>query len=175
MVTGNPAISSNSPSKSFCCSGRSASSAARRCSSDSAMIIARIFGCRSSAMNMCSVRHSPIPSAPSSRARAASRGVSALARTRSRRISSDHRSTRSKRSSIDGGSSRAPCSTTAPSEPSTPIMSPARNALPSMRSSPACGSIATPAPVTAGTPIPRATSAACDALPPSEVRMPLAT
>ncbi len=28
------------------------------------MIIARIFGWRSSAMNMCSVRHSPMPSAP---------------------------------------------------------------------------------------------------------------
>ena len=32
------------------------------------MIIARIFGWRSEAMNMCSVRHSPMPSAPNSRA-----------------------------------------------------------------------------------------------------------
>ena len=30
------------------------------------MIIARIFGWRSAAMNMCSVRHSPMPSAPCS-------------------------------------------------------------------------------------------------------------
>jgi hypothetical protein len=35
-------------------------------------------------------------------------------------------------------------------------------------------SIAINAPVTAGTPIPWATSAACEALPPSEVRIPLA-
>ena len=39
-------------------------------------------------MNMCSVRQRPMPSAPNSRARAASSGVSALARTPSRRISS---------------------------------------------------------------------------------------
>ena len=41
---------------------------ARRSSSVSAMIIARIFGWRSAAMNMCSVRHRPMPSAPNSRA-----------------------------------------------------------------------------------------------------------
>ena len=49
------------------------------------MIIWRTIGSRSSAMNMCSVRQSPMPSAPNSRALAASSGVSALARTRSRR------------------------------------------------------------------------------------------
>jgi hypothetical protein len=58
------------------------------------MIIAFISGWRSAAMNMCSVRHSPMPSAPSSRALAASSGVSALARTPSRRCSSDHVRTR---------------------------------------------------------------------------------
>ena len=36
---------------------------------------------RSSAKNMCSVRQSPIPSAPNSRAFSASRGMSAFART----------------------------------------------------------------------------------------------
>ena len=40
---------------------------------------------RSSPRNMCSVRHRPIPSAPRSRAFVAWSGVSALARTRSRR------------------------------------------------------------------------------------------
>ena len=40
----------------------------------SAMTIAHILGWRSSPMNMCSVRHSPMPSAPSSRARGASSG-----------------------------------------------------------------------------------------------------
>ena len=39
-----------------------------------AMIIARIFGWRSAAMNMCSVRQRPIPSAPNARARRASCG-----------------------------------------------------------------------------------------------------
>ena len=44
-----------------------------------------------------------------------------------------------------------------------------------MRTSRACRSMSrSPAPVTAGRPMPRATSAACEALPPSEVRMPLA-
>ena len=47
----------------------------RRSSSSSAMIIVRILGWRSSAMNMCSVRHRPMPSAPSSRACGASSGV----------------------------------------------------------------------------------------------------
>ena len=83
-------------------------SAARRPSPSSAMIIARIFGWRSSAMNMCSVRHRPIPSAPSSRARIASLGVSALARTPRRRSSSAHSSTVSKRSSSSGSISFAP-------------------------------------------------------------------
>src|SRR5437868_3417101 len=40
---------------------------------------------RSSAKNMCSVRHSPIPSAPNARAWMASRGMSAFARTPSLR------------------------------------------------------------------------------------------
>ena len=67
-MTGRPSIASNRPSKSSCWSGSSSASASRRASSSSAMIIARIFGWRSSAMNMCSVRHRPMPSAPSSRA-----------------------------------------------------------------------------------------------------------
>ena len=72
IVTGNPFIASNRPSKSSCCSGSSSASASLRASASSAMIIRRIFGWRSSAMNMCSVRHRPMPSAPSSRALSAS-------------------------------------------------------------------------------------------------------
>ena len=56
-------------------------------------------------MNMCSVRQRPIPSAPNSRAFAASSGVSALARTRSRRASSAQPRIVSKFSSIAGGTS----------------------------------------------------------------------
>ncbi len=52
----------------------------------------RTIGSRSSPRNMCSVRHSPMPSAPRRRALAASGPLSALARTpsRPRRISSAH-------------------------------------------------------------------------------------
>ena len=57
---------------------------------------------RSSPKNMCSVRHSPIPSAPNDRARAASSGVSAFALTPSRRNSSAQASTWRKSSPISG-------------------------------------------------------------------------
>ena len=56
-------------------------------------------------MNMCSVRQRPIPSAPNSRAFAASSGVSAFARTRRRRISSAQPRIVPKFSSIAGGTS----------------------------------------------------------------------
>ena len=49
--------------------------------SSRARIMACMCGMRSSAKNMCSVRHRPMPSAPNSRATLASRGMSALART----------------------------------------------------------------------------------------------
>ena len=51
--------------------------------SSPARIMRRTIGSRSSARNMCSVRHSPIPSAPKRRALAASGPLSALARTAS--------------------------------------------------------------------------------------------
>ena len=54
---------------------------ARRPSSVSARITATIASLRSAPKNMCSVRQRPIPSAPNSRARWASSGVSALVRT----------------------------------------------------------------------------------------------
>ena len=63
----------------------------------------------------------------------------------------------------------------APVVPSMARRSPACSVVPSTRTSPAAGSISSAlAPVTAGTPMPRATSAAWQALPPSEVRIPLA-
>ncbi len=106
IVTGSPAIASKIPSKSACWIGSSRSSAARRSSSLPAMIISRTTGSRSSALNMCSVRQRPIPWAPSSRALAASSGVSAFARTFSRRSTSAHSSTVWKSSLICGGTSR---------------------------------------------------------------------
>ena len=175
MFTGRPAIASNSPSKSACCSGSSSGSAARRCSDPSAMIIARIFGGRSAAVNMCSVRQSPIPSAPSSRARRALSGSSAFARTPSLRSSSAQPSTRSKYSLTWASTSGTSSSVTQPRVPSIAIRSPARTTVPSTLIVRCSTSIASAsAPTTAGRPIPRATSAACEALPPSEVRIPRA-
>ncbi len=56
-----------------------------------ARIISRTAAMRSSSKNMCSVRQSPMPSAPKLRAVRASSGVSALARTRRRRtLSAQH-------------------------------------------------------------------------------------
>ena len=56
----------------------------------SARIISRIGEMRSPSKNMCSVRHRPMPSAPNSRARLASAGVSALVRIFSVRYLSAH-------------------------------------------------------------------------------------
>ena len=56
--------------------------------SSSSATISRSTSSRRSPRNMCSVRHSPMPWAPNRRARAESSGVSALARTRSRRAPS---------------------------------------------------------------------------------------
>ena len=64
-VTGRPSTPRRICSKSASCSGRSRSIAARARASSSAMITAAISGWRSP-RNMCSVRHSPMPSAPSS-------------------------------------------------------------------------------------------------------------
>ena len=104
-MTGRPAIASKIPSKSDCWWGRSFSSARRRSSSPEARIISRTTGSRSSAMNMCSVRQRPIPSAPNSRALAASSGVSAFARTFRRRKPSAHSRIVSKSSLMCGGTS----------------------------------------------------------------------
>ena len=83
-MTGSPSIASRISSKSSRCSGSSAASAAS-CSSSSSARIRCSTSSRRSPRNMCSVRHSPMPWAPNRRARAASSGVSALARTPSRR------------------------------------------------------------------------------------------
>ena len=85
IVTGSPFIALNSPAKSSRWNGKSFASAFSRPAASSARIISRIGPIRSGSKNMCSVRHSPMPSAPNSRAFCASCGVSALVRTFSRR------------------------------------------------------------------------------------------
>ena len=126
-------------------------------------------------MNMCSVRHRPMPAAPNSRAFVASSGVSALARMPSRRSSSDHCRTRSKCSLISGSTSGTSSTVTCPVVPSIAMLSPSHSSVSPTRSSLASRSMSSAlAPVTAGRPMPRATSAAWLALPPSAVRMPRA-
>ena len=124
---------------------------------------------------MCSVRHRPIPSAPNARAFLASVGLSAFARTRSRRSSSDHSSTVWNCSEISGSISATSSVVTVPADPSIASWSPAFSSRPSTDTVCAERSMSSAdTPQTHGRPIPRATSAACEALPPSEVRMPRA-
>src|SRR5262249_13391180 len=85
---GRPFMMRNSSTKSSRCIGIILASAARRPSVVSATIISRMATMRWPSKNICSVRQSPMPSAPKRRAMRASAGVSALVRTRRRRCSS---------------------------------------------------------------------------------------
>ena len=105
----------------------------------------------------------------------ASAPVSAFARTPSVRSSSHQPSTVSSCSDISGSTSGTSSVVTVPWLPSIAIRSPARTTRSPIRTSPRASSTTTSAaPVTAGRPIPRATSAAWLALPPSLVRIPRA-
>ena len=88
IVTGRPSMAARMPVKSCRWSGSRASSAALALGLVLAPGSSPRPGLRRSPRNMCSVRHSPMPWAPKRRARAASSGVSALARTSSRRTAS---------------------------------------------------------------------------------------
>ena len=102
--------------------------------------IPRTSSPRSSPKNMCSVRQRPIPSAPSERALAASSAVSALARTPSRRSSSDQRSTsREVARSISGSISGTSSAVTLPVVPSIAIRSPAASSISPIRTTPRLG------------------------------------
>ncbi len=146
-----------------------------RAASSRARIISCTIGSRSGAMNMCSVRQRPMPSAPNSRALAASSGVSAFARTRSRRSSSAQPRIVPKFSSIAGGTSRTGPTITRPVPPSIVITSPTFSVCSPIVTVPAPASIESPSqPATHGFPIPRATTAACEVMPPCAVRTPRA-
>ena len=161
---------------------RTAASAAAgraRCagpSSSRAMIISCTTGSRSSPKNMCSVRQRPMPCAPNSRARAASSGVSAFARTFSRRTSSAQPSTVWKSSLICGGTRRTGPTITRPVPPSIVSSSPSRSVVLAdrRRRAPSGRSRGASQPATHGLPIPRATTAACEVMPPCTVRIPFA-
>ena len=126
MVTGKPAIMVNSSTKSFCCWGCKRSKAICRCLASAAKIRHRISKIRRVSKNICSVRTRPIPWAPKRRARSASAGVSALARTARPRCLSAH-CIRLPKSPLSSGSSvGAWPSSTRPEVPSTVITSPSR-------------------------------------------------
>mmetsp|Transcript_14086 Transcript_14086/g.33213 ORF Transcript_14086/g.33213 Transcript_14086/m.33213 type:complete len:403 (+) Transcript_14086:829-2037(+) len=175
-VTGRPSMAVKMPSKSLRWKGSSFASASSRPVRSSAMIICRTVRMRSSvAKNMCSVRTSPMPSAPLRRAVATSSGVSAFPNTfRSRRSSAHAKKLASSLLKEAGLSSCLPWMIS-PEEPLMEIQSPSRNTLPPsvicLASSSTNMSVQ---PHTQGLPHPRATTAACDVIPPRCVRMPLA-
>ena len=124
MVTGRPSISRKIPMKSPFWYGSNLARAARLCSLVSERIISRMARILSSAKNMCSVRHSPIPSAPKTRACLASCGVSALVRIFKARNSSAH-SINFPKLPVSSGFTRATCpSMTSPVDPFRVIQSP---------------------------------------------------
>ena len=109
------------PSKSPLCIGRSFASAFLLCISVFDTIISRTALIRSPSKNICSVRTSPIPSAPNFTACAASFGVSAFVRTFNLRVSSAHVIKRSKSPEISAGTVLIGSPYTLPLEPSSEI------------------------------------------------------
>ena len=99
----------------------------------SARIICRTAPMRAGSKNMCSVRHRPMPSAPNLRAVSASSGVSALARTLSRRALSAHSISVPKSPDSAGSIIATVPMKTSPVAPSSVMVSPARTVWP-----PAC-------------------------------------
>ena len=102
-------------------------------------------------------------------------GVSAFTRTRSCRMRSAHCMTRRNSPLGSGVRSAAWPAYTRPVLPSTVIQSPSATLRPLMAKRPAFSSTCSScAPATQGLPIPRATTAACDVMPPRAVRIAFA-
>ena len=124
---------------------------------------------------MCSVRHRPMPSAPKRTASSASPGVSAFARTRSRRAASAQRISTWKSFERVGCIVGTRPLKTWPVEPSSVITSRSvSSTLPSVARLRSRSIDSAEQPATQHLPMPRATTAACEVMPPSAVRMPCA-
>ena len=175
MVTGCGAMARKMPMKSSRWNGSRRSTAFFRAWTSRAMIISRTIGMRSSPKNMCSVRTSPMPSAPNSRALVASAGVSALARTRVVARSRAHpRSVLNSPENVGSTSGCAPM-ITSPVAPFRVMTWPSRTtARPARKRWFSSSTTTSPAPTTQHLPQPRATTAACDVRPPREVSTPCA-
>mmetsp|Transcript_13827 Transcript_13827/g.58124 ORF Transcript_13827/g.58124 Transcript_13827/m.58124 type:complete len:266 (-) Transcript_13827:1074-1871(-) len=125
--------------------------------------------------NMCSVRTRPIPSAPFSRATAASSGVSAFASTFRRRSASTQDMNKPRSPEMAGGASSAAPRITSPVEPLRDTQSPSCSLTPPSDNHRFSSSTTSSAhPETHVLPQPRATTAACEVMPPRAVRMPSA-
>mmetsp|Transcript_14113 Transcript_14113/g.46357 ORF Transcript_14113/g.46357 Transcript_14113/m.46357 type:complete len:305 (-) Transcript_14113:1158-2072(-) len=172
IVTGRPDMALKMPAKSLRWKGSISSRAARRASGVGAITIRRIASNRSSEANhWCSVRTSPMPSAPLVRAALASAGVSALASTLSARCSSTRAMNVSSSVEATGGASGTRPRITAPVVPSTESQSPSLTSSPeAVVTTPRASSMTSSAqPVTQHFPQPRATTAAWDVIPPRAV------
>ena len=132
-----------------------------------------MWGSRSSAKNMCSVRTRPMPSAPFLRASAASSGLSALAHTPRRRALSAQpsRMFSSAISSASGALVATSPTNTSPVAPSMLMTSPSEITFPRAVAVPVRASKCSSShPTTHGLPMPRVTTAAWLVMPPRLVR-----
>ncbi len=145
---------------------------------------------RCSPKNMCSVRHSPMPSAPSARASVESSGVSEFARTPMTRTSSAHDIIRANSPySSESSAFMSPLSTammslsavstspsmTSPVAPSIEMYSPSFTVWPlTWKLVPEASRSMAEQPTTHGLPIWRPTTAAWEVFPPNWVRIPWA-
>ena len=176
IVTGKPFIASKIPTKSDFWYGNSLSSDAFLSSTFFARIIFLTFLILLSSKNICSVLVKPIPSAPNDLAFAASFGLSALVRTFSFLNSSDHCINVSKLPESCGSIFLISPIYTLPAVPSIEMISP------SLISKPLCAliiflassTLSSEQPATQHLPIPLATTAAWDVIPPLAVKMPSA-
>mmetsp|Transcript_9127 Transcript_9127/g.34381 ORF Transcript_9127/g.34381 Transcript_9127/m.34381 type:complete len:301 (-) Transcript_9127:1355-2257(-) len=173
-VTGRPSMASKMPSKSFCCSGSSAAIATFFSCCVWARIILRTLARRSPSKNMCSVRTSPMPSAPFSRASAASSGVSAFASTFRRRFESAHDMKRASAPVTSAGFNSCSPMRISPVLPLMLMTSPSLKVAPDLSLALVALISRSAAPTTHGLPHPRATTAAWEVIPPRAVSMPLA-
>ena len=176
MFTGLSPIVSNILLKSLFWNSSIRSSASLLSFSSSASIILLKTGSLSSLKNMCSVLQSPIPSAPNITACLASAGLSAFVLTFIYLNSSAHSIIFEKSSDITGGVVSIRPLNILPVLPSSDIKSPSSIVSSAMTAQQFSSSTFRSAhPAIQHLPIPRATSAACDVIPPCSVKTPSAT
>ena len=130
---------------------------------------------RVASKNMCSVRHRPMPSAPYFTATAASCGLSALVRTPSLRAASAQPIRVAKSPETEASTVGIASAYTLPVEPSMLIQSPSwKTTSPMVAVLASSSTRSAPQPATQQVPMPRATTAAWEVMPPRAVRMPCA-